>query len=151
MAYSRRRHIVYGLPSTICHLLCAYFGPTNDTVNAFFRSFGYALEGIAYVVRTQRNMRVHLIIAGLVIIAGILLRVTAVEWAIIALTMGVVFAAEMVNTVVELAVDLLTEEYHPMAKVAKDVSAAAVLVTAIAAVAVGVAIFGPRLWRLIPK
>jgi diacylglycerol kinase len=55
----------------------------------------------------------------------------------------------MVNTVAELAVDLLTEEYHPMAKVAKDVSAAAVLVTALAAVAVGVAIFGPRLWRLV--
>jgi len=117
-------------------------------VNAFFRSFGYAFAGIAYVVRTQRNMRVHLVIAGLVIIAGILLQVTAVEWAVIALTMGVVFASEMVNTVAELAVDLLTEEYHPMAKVAKDVSAAAVLVTAIAAVAVGVAIFGPRLWRL---
>jgi diacylglycerol kinase len=118
-------------------------------VNAFLRSFGYAFEGIAYVVRTQRNMRVHLVIAGLVVVAGLLLRVTAVEWAVIALTMGVVFATEMVNTVAELAVDLLTEEYHPMAKVAKDVSAAAVLVTAIAAVAVGVAIFGPRLWRLV--
>ena len=121
----------------------------NDIVKAFLRSFGYAFEGIAYVVRTQRNMRVHLVIAGLVVVAGMLLRVTAVEWAVIALAMGVVFAAEMVNTVAELAVDLLTEEYHPMAKVAKDVSAAAVLVTAIAAVAVGVAIFGPRLWRLI--
>jgi diacylglycerol kinase len=121
----------------------------RHTVNGFFRSFGYAFEGIAYVVRTQRNMRVHLVIAGLVVVAGILLRVTAVEWAIIALTMGVVFASEMVNTVAELAVDLLTEEYHPMAKVAKDVSAAAVLVTAVAAVAVGVAIFGPRLWELV--
>src|SRR5512136_2048369 len=126
----------------------AHPGLAIDSVNAFLRSFGYAFEGIAYVVRTQRNMRVHLVIAGLVIVAGILLRVTAVEWAIMALTMGVVFASEMVNTVAELAVDLLTEEYHPMAKIAKDVSAAAVLVTAIAAVAVGIAIFGPRLWRL---
>ena len=149
MAYSRRHYVVYSLPSTICHLPYRLFRPADDTVNAFLRSFGYAFEGIAYVVRTQRNIRVHLTIAGLVIVAGILLRVTAVEWAIIALAMGVVFAAEMVNTVAELAVDLLTEEYHPMAKVAKDVSAAAVLVTAIAAVAVGVAIFGPRLWRLI--
>jgi len=132
----------------IRHTLYAPFRPTNDAVNAFLRSFGYAFQGIAYVIRTQRNMRVHLVIAGLVVVAGMLLRVTAVEWAVIALAMGVVFAAEMVNTVAELAVDLLTEEYHPMAKVAKDVSAAAVLVTAIAAVAVGVAIFGPRLWRL---
>ena len=131
------------LRSTICYRPSAisqgpFSVPTNDTVNAFLRSFGYAFEGIAYVVRTQRNMRVHLVIAGLVIIAGILLQVTAVEWAVIALTMGVVFATEMVNTVAELAVDLLTEEYHPMAKVAKDVSSAAVLVTAIAAVEAGI-------------
>jgi diacylglycerol kinase len=116
-------------------------------VNAFLRSFGYALAGVVYVVRTQRNMRVHLVIATVVVLAAIFWRLTPLEWAVIVLTMGVVFAAEMVNTVAELAVDLLTEEYHPMAKVAKDVSAAAVLITAIAAVAVGIAIFGPRLLR----
>jgi undecaprenol kinase/diacylglycerol kinase (ATP) len=118
-------------------------------VKAFLRGFGFAFQGIAYVVRTQRNMRVHLVIAGLVILAGFVLRVTAVEWAILALTIGVVFSAEMVNTVAELAVDLLTQEYHPMAKIAKDVSAAAVFVSAVSAVGVGIAIFGPRLWELI--
>lgn len=121
----------------------------DKRLRAFLRSFGYAFAGIAYAVRTQRNLRVHLGIAGLVIIAAWGLGVTAVEWAILALTIGAVFSAELINTVAELAVDLLTREYHPMAKVAKDIGAAAVLATALAAIGVGVAIFGPRLWRLI--
>lgn len=122
---------------------------TGERLRAFLRSFGYAGAGIAYAVRTQRNLRVHLAIAGLAVGAAWGWQVTAVEWAILLLTIGVVFSAELVNTVAELAVDLLTQEYHPMAKVAKDVAAAAVLVAALAAVGVGVAIFGPRLWRMI--
>ncbi len=94
-------------------------------------------------------MRIHLAIAGFVTVAAVFFRITAVEWAIVALAVGLVFSVEMVNTVAELAVDLLTQEYHPMAKIAKDVSAAAVLVTAIAAVGAGAAIFGPRVWRLL--
>jgi diacylglycerol kinase len=116
---------------------------------SLFRSFGYAFQGIAYVWRTQRNARVHVGVACLVIVAAIYFRVTAVEWAILALTMGVVFSAEMINTVAELAVDLLTQRQHPLAKVAKDAGAGAVLIAALAAVAVGLAIFGPHLWALI--
>jgi diacylglycerol kinase len=122
---------------------------TGESLRAFLRGFGYAFAGIAYAVRTERNLRVHLVIAGLAVVAGWTLRVTAIEWAILVLTIGAVFSAELVNTVAELAVDLLTQEYHPMAKVAKDVGAAAVLVTAVAAVGVGIAIFGPRLWRIL--
>lgn len=118
-------------------------------MRAFLRSFRYAFEGIAYVLRTQRNARVHLAVACAVVVAAALLRVSAIEWAILVLTMGVVFSAEMINSVAELAVDLLTERYHPMAKVAKDVSAGAVLLAALAAVGVGVAVFGPRLWQLL--
>lgn len=118
-------------------------------MRGLLRSLGYAIAGIAYVVRTQRNMRIHLAIAGGVMIAGGLFRVSAVEWAILALTIGVVFSAEIVNTVAELAVDLLTQEYHPMAKAAKDASAGAVLVTAVAAVGVGIAIFGPRILTMV--
>lgn len=121
----------------------------DKRLRAFLRSFGYAFAGIAFAVRTQRNLRVHLGIAGLVVIAAWGLKVTAVEWAILALTIGAVFSAELINTVAELVVDLLTREYHPMAKAAKDVGAAAVLATALAAIGVGAAIFGPRLWRLI--
>lgn len=118
-------------------------------MRAFLRSFGYAFAGLGYAVRTQRNLRVHLAVAGLVILAGLILQVTAVEWAVLLLTIGFVISAELVNTVAELAVDLLTQEYHPMAKAAKDVGAAAVVVAALAAVGVGVAIFGPRLWLLV--
>ena len=118
-------------------------------MSAFLRSFHFAFQGIGYALRTQRNARVHAVVACLVIVAGIYFRVTAVEWAILALTIGTVFSAEMINTVAELAVDLLTEHYHPMAKVAKDVGAGAVLVAAIAAIGVGLAIFGPRVWGML--
>ncbi len=117
-------------------------------MRAFLRGFVYAFQGLGYAACTQRNLRIHLAIASLVIVVGWALQVTAVEWAVLGLTIGVVISAELVNTVAELAVDLLTQEYHPMAKVAKDVGAAAVLVTALTAVGVGIAIFGPRLWRL---
>ena len=118
-------------------------------MKSFFRGFVYAANGIAYSVRTQRNMRVHLVIGAIVIIAGIYFEITAVEWAVIAVTTGLVLATEMTNTVAELAVDLLIQRYHPLAKVAKDVGAGAVLITAIAAVFVGIAIFGPRLLNLL--
>ena len=118
-------------------------------MKAFLRSFRFAFAGIGYALRTQRNARVHAVVACLVVAAGIYLRISAVEWAVLALTIGFVFSAEMINTVAELAVDVLTQHYHPMAKVAKDVGAGAVLVAAIAAVGVGVAIFGPRLWAML--
>jgi diacylglycerol kinase len=115
----------------------------------FLRSFQFAFQGIAYAFRTQRNARVHAVVACLVVAAGIYFRISAIEWAVLALTIGFVFSAEMINTVAELAVDLLTQQYHPMARVAKDVGAGAVLVAAIAAVGVGVAVFGPRLWGMV--
>ena len=118
-------------------------------MKAFLRSFRFAFAGIDYALRTQRNVRVHAVVAGLVIAAGIYFRISTIEWAILALTIGTVFSAEMLNTVAELAVDLLTQHYHPMAKVAKDVGAGAVLVAAIAAIGVGVAIFGPRVWAML--
>jgi diacylglycerol kinase len=118
-------------------------------MKAFLRSFVFAGQGIVYVVRTQRNARVHLGIATLVVLAALSLRVTADEWAILILTMGLVFSVEMVNTVAELAVDLLTQRFHPLAKIAKDTAAGAVLISAIAAVGVGIAILGPRLWELL--
>jgi diacylglycerol kinase len=117
-------------------------------MRSFFRGFVHAFRGVAYVVRTQRNARVHLVVMGLVVAASIYFRVTAIEWAILAITMGLVFSAEVFNTAVELQVDLATSEFDPKAKAAKDAGAGAVLVTALGAVAAGIAIFGPRLWAL---
>ncbi len=120
-------------------------------MRALFCSFSYAFAGLSYAIRTQRNLRIHLAIAAIVILAGLIFKLSTAEWAIMLLTIGVVISAELINTVAELAVDLLTQEYHPMAKVAKDVGAAAVVTTAMAAVGVGLAIFGPRLWHLLFK
>jgi len=109
-------------------------------------SFRYALDGIRYVLKTQPNARVHAVISLAVAGAGLWLELDRTEWAILIVTMAVVWAAEFVNTAVEAAVDLVTEEHHRLAKVAKDTAAGAVLVTAILAVIVGVLILGPPLW-----
>ena len=111
------------------------------------RSFRYAFAGISYCLRTQRNFRIHTLAAGLVAVLGGLLGLAWTEWAILALTVTMVLAAEMVNTVVEAAVDLASPDYHPLAKVAKDVAAGAVLLTALGAVTVGICIFVPHLLR----
>jgi diacylglycerol kinase (ATP) len=110
-------------------------------------SFKCAFAGLWYVFRTQRNARIHLSVATVVVAVGLWLGLSRTEWAIIALTVGLVLSAEAFNTVAEAAVDLATAEYHPLAKVAKDVAAGAVLLMAIAAVIVGLLILGPPLWR----
>jgi diacylglycerol kinase len=109
------------------------------------QSFRCAFTGLGYTVRTQRNARIHVSIAVLAVIAGLVLDLPGSDWAIIGLTMGFVFVAEMFNTVMETVVDLATEEYHPLARQAKDVAAGAVLIAAITAVAVGILILAPPL------
>ncbi len=96
-------------------------------------------------MKTQRNARIHISIAIVVIIVGIALKLKDIEWAIIGLTIGFVFVAELFNTVIEAVTDLVTEEYHPLAKRAKDVAAGAVLTAAMTAVVVGLLILGPPL------
>ena len=115
----------------------------------FIASFGYAFSGLWYSLRTQRNARVHALIALLAVIMGLLLHISTVEFAIIFIAITSVFIAEMFNTVMEICVDLASPEYHPLAKIAKDVAAGAVLLNAILAVIIGLLIFGPHLWALI--
>ena len=113
----------------------------------FILCFGFAWEGVVYTLRTQRNARIHLGIAIAVVLLSLWLGLSWTEWAIIALTIGLVFSAEMFNTVAEAAIDLVTAEYHPLAKIAKDVAAGAVLVIAVIAVVVGLLVLGPHLWQ----
>ena len=110
-----------------------------------FSSFAYAFAGLAYVFRTQRNFRIHIAIALLMSLLGWLLGLDLTEWAVFGVTVVVVLAAEMTNTMIEALVDLVSPGYHPLAKVAKDVAAGVVLLTAIGAVVVGLLIFGPKL------
>ncbi|HMV29441.1 MAG TPA: diacylglycerol kinase family protein, partial [Anaerolineales bacterium] len=90
------------------------------------RSFRYAFQGWGYVLRTQRNAWIHSAIATAVFIVGLWLQLPARDWAVIILTAALVFSAEFINTAIEAVVDLATEEHHPLAKIGKDVGAAAV-------------------------
>jgi diacylglycerol kinase len=110
------------------------------------RSFGYAFRGWWYVLRSQRNAWLHVIISIVVIGVGAWLGLRPLEWAVIVLTMAIVFAAEFLNTAIEAVVDLASPHKHPLAKVGKDVGAGAVLIAALAAVVIGVLILGPPLW-----
>ena len=111
-----------------------------------YHSFRYALHGWGYVLKTQQNAWIHSVIATLVILVGLWLRLPARDWAILVLTIAMVFTAEFINTAIEAVVDLASPAHHPLAKVGKDVGAAAVLVAALAAVLVGLLILGPPLW-----
>jgi diacylglycerol kinase len=113
--------------------------------SSFWRSFLFAGQGVWHAVRHQRNMRVHLVAAVAAVVAGLVLKISSVGWACVLLAIGLVLTAEMLNTVVESLVDLYTDEYHPLAKIAKDTAAGAVLVSSLAALAVGLAVFLPRL------
>jgi diacylglycerol kinase (ATP) len=112
------------------------------------RSFDHAYRGLIYAVRTQRNMRLHVIISVLVLVASLLVGVSKLELAILVLVILLVFITEMFNTAMEFAVDLVTKEYHPLAKLAKDVSAGAVLVSSVGAVLVGYLILADNLGPL---
>jgi diacylglycerol kinase len=111
----------------------------------FFESFAHAWNGMIYAFQTQRNARVHVALALVALTLGVALRLSAMEFAVIILAIVAVIGAELINTVAEAIVDLVTDAYHPLAKIAKDVAAGAVLWSAIGAVAVGIVIFGPHL------
>lgn len=110
-----------------------------------WHSFGHAFHGWAYVLRTQRNAWIHAVIATLVFILSFWLDLPPRDWAVVILTIAFVFSAEFINTAIEAVVDLASPVHHPLAKVGKDVGAAAVLIAALAAVMVGLLILGPPL------
>jgi diacylglycerol kinase len=109
------------------------------------RSFGFAFEGLATLVRTQPNFRIHLVAACAALLLGIVLKLPLPEMALIVLTAGVVLVVEALNTCLETLCDLVSPTYHPLVKKCKDVSAAAVLISAVAAVGVAALLFLPRL------
>jgi diacylglycerol kinase len=109
-------------------------------------SFRHAFAGWWYMLRTQRNAWIHAVISTAVFVLGLWLGLSRLEWAIILVTIAVVWMAEFINTALEAVVDLASPDLHPLAKVGKDVAAAAVLVGAITAVLVGLLILGPPLW-----
>ena len=111
----------------------------------FIAGFGYAFSGLWYALRTQRNTRVHITIAILAILLGIVLHISTVEFAMVFVAITSVFIAEMFNTAFEICVNLASPDYHPLAKIAKDVAAGAVLLNAILSIVIGLLVFVPHL------
>ncbi|MFA4906475.1 MAG: diacylglycerol kinase family protein [Candidatus Margulisiibacteriota bacterium] len=114
----------------------------------FLRSFKFARAGASHVLLTQRNIWIHLFIGMLILLAAVCLRVKLVELAVIVLTVSFVIVIEMINTAIEETVNLVKPENHPLAALAKNVAAGAVLVAAFGSVIIGLLILAPRVFKI---
>lgn len=117
-------------------------------IKKFINSFKYPISGLRYAYKNEQNLEVDIGIAVLVVILGFLFKISVSEWAILTITVGLVISFELINTALEAVVDLITDKYHPLAKVAKDTSAAAVLILAIVSIVEGLIIFLPKIISL---
>lgn len=113
--------------------------------NPLYKSFGYAFEGIFAGIRGERNMKIHCLAVVCVVIAGTVFHISITEWCICLLLFGLILSLELVNTAIEAVVDLVTEDKKPLAKLAKDTAAGAVLIAAVMAAVAGFLIFIPKL------
>jgi len=111
---------------------------------ALSKSFYHAFKGIGEVLPKERNLKIHLSIMTLVIISGIIFKISMIEWLICIILFGIVISLELVNTAIEKTVDICMPEINEQARIAKDVSAGAVLIGAITAAIVGLIIFIPK-------
>lgn len=118
------------------------------SIKDLMKSFGYAFEGVRYALEHDQNLRIHFAIASVVMIVSILLHISSFEMGIIGLMILLVIMGEMINSAVEQMVDLISSEHRKQAKIAKDVAAGMVLVTAMGSVIVGILIFIPHILRL---
>ena len=129
---------------------------TSARLKGFFisrlRAFRCAIHGWWFVIRTQRNAWIHMIVSMAVIIMSILLRISPYGWALILLAIALVWIAEFLNTALEAVVDLASNhQHHELARVGKDVGAAAVLIAAITSIIIGILVLGPPLWLVIKQ
>lgn len=108
------------------------------------KSFKFAADGIKEAFQSERNMKVHFLLMILVIILGLVLKLSLVEWAILTITIGLVLILEFINTSLEQIVDIVSPEKQEKARIAKDVAAAGVLISAVVAVLVGIFLFVPK-------
>jgi diacylglycerol kinase (ATP) len=119
----------------------------REFIASRIHSFGHAFRGWGYVLRTQHNAWIHAFVSTLVILAAFWLRLPPHDWAILLLAIALVWTAEFINTALEAVVDLASPQHHPLAKVGKDVGAAAVLIAALTSILIGLLILGPPLWE----
>lgn len=133
------------LPSRVGRILRRKAGPTLPRQGSLRWSFTWAFEGIVYVLRTQRNMQIHVGAAVVALVMGLLLDFTRLELAAIMGAVSLVLVAEMMNTAIEAAIDAVVTSYHPLVKIAKDVAAGAVLVATVNALAIAYFVFYDKL------
>jgi diacylglycerol kinase len=114
--------------------------------HGFFESVQIAIKGIAYLFLYHRNMRIIFLCGAAAIVMGIVVRLSAIEAVILSITIALVFVAEMFNTAIELMINMFTRKYYTLIKLVKDIAAAVVLITALNAVAVGIILFGRRIF-----
>ena len=117
--------------------------------NTRLQSFRYAFRGIGSLIRTETNARIHLVATFAVVALGLLLGISRIEWLAIILAITAVWSSEAFNSAIESVCDAISSEHHPMIERAKDIAAAAVLLTATGSALVGLIVFGPALLKLI--
>ncbi len=115
----------------------------------FFEALKNALNGLKYAIKTQKDLKIQIFIAIIVIIISILLKISKIEMIIITISIFLVIFAEVINTAIEKTVDLITQEYNEIAKIAKDVSAGAVIILAINSIIIGLFVFGDKIINII--
>lgn len=119
----------------------------QDKRVSLWKSFYFAFSGIKTALWTERNMRIHLLVSIVVIGCSIFFSINKLEWLFVIIAIGGIFSLELMNSAIERVVDLITVEYHPLAKQAKDLAAGAVFIYAVIAVVIGLIIFIPYFFR----
>ncbi|MGA8482247.1 MAG: diacylglycerol kinase family protein [Chthoniobacterales bacterium] len=126
-------------------------GGWRDEIRNRYRSFRAALRGFGWLILSERHFQLHLVAAVAAILLGLILGLTAVEWAILVVTIGLVLVAEAINTAIEHTIDLTVRQIDPLARTAKDIGAAAVLIAATISVLIGCFLFLPKLIALLHR
>lgn len=121
----------------------------KKTLYRFFKSFSYAWQGVLYGAKKEANFKFHLAAAIIVCIAAFYFSISQIEWLFVLMAIAGMLVLELINTAIEKVVDLVTGEYHPLAKKAKDLAAGAVLVYAIFSAIIGFVIFLPKIWSML--
>ncbi len=116
-------------------------------MKGLFRSFRFAFQGLYAAFKAERNLKIYLGITILLLILSIYFKLAPWEWTVLMLTIGIMFICELINTAIERLVDLVTKEYHPLAKQAKDIAAGACLFFAGVSVVIGIIIFIPKIFQ----
>ena len=114
-------------------------------INRLFKSFKYAFEGILYTLKYEQNMLIHIMATILVVILGLIVKLSIIEWLFCILFIGIVIATELINSSIEAVVDLISPDKNSLAKVAKDTASGAVLVFALTSLVGGLIIFVPKI------